>query len=81
MKLYDFRYGPNLERRVAIDLDRIIFIANVVDDVCTLIISTETKVGNMKDSFSFPSKEHRENAYFSILRASCAPAYGLPTDM
>lgn len=81
MRLYDLRYGPNLERRVALDLDRIIYMCDYYEDYHELVISWETQNGNDKRRFEFPSKEHRDNVYLDILRASCASAYCLPTDM
>lgn len=78
MKLYDLPYSHNLERRVALDLDRIIFISDTLDDDCVLVISVETKSKNITDRFEFPSKEYRDSAHFNILCASCASVI-LPT--
>ena len=80
MKLFNFKYGPELERTISIDLDRIIFISDALGDDGVLVISVETKVKNLTDRFEFPSKEYRESVHFNILRASCASAYCLPTN-
>ena len=80
MKLFNFKYGPELERTISIDLDRIIFISDALDDDCVLVISMETKVKNIIDRFEFPSKEYRDSAHFNILRAAYSSAYCLPTN-
>jgi hypothetical protein len=78
MKLFNFKYGPELERTISIDLDRIIFISDTLDDDCVLVISVETKVKNITDHFEFPSKEYRDSVHFNILRASYSSVI-LPT--
>lgn len=65
MKLFNFKYGPELERTISIDLDRIIFIS-------------DTLVKNITDHFEFPSKEYRDSDHFNILRASYSSVI-LPT--
>ena len=78
MKLFNFKYGPELERTASIDLDRIIFISDTLDDDCVLVISVETKSKNITDRFEFPSKEYRDSIHFNILRAAY-PSVILPT--
>lgn len=80
MKLFNFKYGPELERTISIDLDRIILISDILDDDCILVISMETKAKILTDRFEFPSKEYRDSVHFNILRASCTSAYCLPTN-
>lgn len=78
MKLFNFKYGPELERTISIDLDRIILISDALDDDCVLDISVETKVRNLTERFVFPSKEYRDSVHFNILRASYSSVI-LPT--
>ena len=78
MKLFNFKYGPELERTISIDLDRIILISDALDDDCVLDISVETKVRNLTGRFVFPSKEYRDGVHLNILRASYSSVI-LPT--
>lgn len=78
MKLFNFKYGPELERIISIDLDRIILISDALGDDCVLVISVETKVKNLTDRFEFPSKEYRDSVHFNILRAAYSSVI-LPT--
>lgn len=78
MRLYNFRYGSELERTISIDLDRIILISDALGDDCVLVISVETKVKNLTDRFEFPSKEYRDSVHFNILRAAYSSVI-LPT--
>lgn len=78
MKLYSFWYGVTLERKIAIDLDRIILMRGDYDDYHELVISLETKTEIFDRRFVFPSKEDRDSVYHNILRASYTPVI-LPT--